>query len=58
LEKRGENVIHGSLDSGLEEFLTRGPAPIYSGLGSVSVKNPTKFTDLVLESVAATETLL
>jgi hypothetical protein len=58
LEKRGENVIHGSLDSGLEEFLTRGRAPIYSGFGSVSVKNPTKFTDLVLESVAATETLL
>jgi UDP:flavonoid glycosyltransferase YjiC (YdhE family) len=48
--------IYGTLDSGLEEFLSWGPAPIYIGFGSVSVKNPTKFTKLVLESVSATGT--
>jgi UDP:flavonoid glycosyltransferase YjiC (YdhE family) len=48
--------INGALESGLEEFLAAGPAPIYIGFGSVSVKNPKKFTDLVLESVSATGT--
>ncbi len=47
--------IHGPLDPTLAEFLDAGPAPIYVGFGSVSVKNPTKFTKLVLESIAATK---
>jgi UDP:flavonoid glycosyltransferase YjiC (YdhE family) len=47
--------INGTLDPKLVEFLDAGPAPIYIGFGSVSVKNPTEFTKLVLEAVSATK---
>lgn len=48
--------IYGQLDPGLSEYLNNGPAPIYIGFGSVSVKNPAKFTKLVLASLAETGT--
>jgi UDP:flavonoid glycosyltransferase YjiC (YdhE family) len=44
------------LDPDLAEFLGAGPAPIYVGFGSVSVKNPARLTKMVLESVSATGT--
>lgn len=40
------------LDERLEAFLSDGPRPVYLGFGSVSIRHPDKFTDLVAEAVA------
>lgn len=44
-------AIDGPLDAGLGRFLDAGPRPVYLGFGSVSLKDPGRFTDMVLEAV-------
>ncbi|MBN2801748.1 MAG: glycosyltransferase family 1 protein [Deltaproteobacteria bacterium] len=34
----------------IKDFLNKGPSPIYLGFGSVTVKNPQKFTKMVLDA--------
>ncbi len=43
--------ISGKLDDKLEEFLAAGPPPLYIGFGSVSVKDPARFTSIVIAAV-------
>ncbi|MBW1810121.1 MAG: glycosyltransferase family 1 protein [Deltaproteobacteria bacterium] len=42
---------HEPLDDELIDFIEAGPKPVYLGFGSVSVKDPAKFTRLVLKAV-------
>ncbi len=42
--------IDGRLEPDLIRFLEQGPRPVYVGFGSVIVKNPEKFTSMVLEA--------
>lgn len=39
------------LPSDLDSFIDDGPPPLYIGFGSVSVQNPKKFTQMVLDSI-------
>jgi len=43
--------IQGRLAPDLERFLASGPRPVYIGFGSVHVKEPERFTDIILEAI-------
>ncbi len=38
------------IDGNLRAFIEEGPPPVYIGFGSVHLKNPARFTDLVIEA--------
>jgi len=40
----------GELPQDLEDFINKGEAPVYIGFGSVHIKNPEEFTDMVIEA--------
>lgn len=46
--------IAGGLDASLEQFLNKGPAPVYIGFGSVSVDEPERFTAMIMEAIEMT----
>ena len=39
--------FNGKLDSDLIDFIIRDSPPVYIGFGSVHIKNPQKFTDML-----------
>lgn len=46
--------INGSLDRKLLDFIEGGPPPLYIGFGSVTIKKPEQFTDIVLKAARQT----
>jgi UDP:flavonoid glycosyltransferase YjiC (YdhE family) len=46
--------IKDELNLDLKNFIDEGEKPVYIGFGSVSVKNPEQFTEMVVESAART----
>ena len=43
--------INGPLEQDLLEFIDKGPPPVYVGFGSVIIKDPRKFTQMVVEVI-------
>ena len=43
--------IDGELNTDLIEYIEKGSPPVYIGFGSVHIKNPEKFTEMVVEAV-------
>ena len=46
--------INGELDAELLDFIELGSPPVYIGFGSVIIKNPGEFTNIVIEAVEKT----
>jgi UDP:flavonoid glycosyltransferase YjiC (YdhE family) len=44
--------IDGELDQELLKFIERGAPPVYVGFGSVHIKNPDKFTKMLVDAVS------
>lgn len=47
--------IDGNLNKDLLDFIENGSPPVYVGFGSVHIKNPGKFTEMVVEAVNKTK---